>query len=34
LPDDATDDINRDLEDENFLPNEALDQAKDPEVLE
>ena len=34
LPEDATDDINRDLEDDNFLPDDALDASKDPEVLE
>ena len=34
LPADRTDAINRDLEDDNFLPNDAIDVEKDPEVLE
>ena len=33
VPDDATDNVNKDLEDANFLPNDALDETKDPAVL-
>ena len=33
LPTDATDDVNRDLEDDNLLPNDALDISGDPAVL-
>ena len=34
IPVDATDSINKDLEDANLLPNEALDPSKDPALLE
>ena len=34
IPVDATDNVNKDLEDANLLPNEALDPSKDPAVLE
>jgi len=33
LPVDATDDVNKDLEDANLLANDALDASKDPEIL-
>ena len=33
VPKDATDNVNKDLEDDNFLPNDALDESKDPAVL-
>ena len=33
VPVDDTDNVNKDLEDANFLPNDALDATKDPEVI-
>jgi hypothetical protein len=33
VPVDASDNVNADLEDANFLHNDALDASKDPEVL-
>ena len=33
VPVDTTDNVNKDLEDANMLPNDALDESKDPAVL-